>query len=154
MLQSLPALESRAKTLIYSYDSYRTGNLPSLTDTRNGPRTAGEIRNVRSNVKAFAFEARAIIADRAFASLDAAIQADVTAIAEEMETAQGEIDTHAHHDKVFSTLTPEQRDDVTQRVSLPTDAVALIAARVAGKLRDQRPPKPTRSESSPYPPTT
>lgn len=135
MLKSVTSLTLDADALIRHYHSWSRGALVQWTDTSNGPKTAVELRGLRSNTEAIARSARELLGNAAAGTLSQDVRDDLVAIAEELEVTTLEIDAIADPENVWSNLDRQKKSDVTQRVFMPDDAVQAIRARAEGRRR-------------------
>jgi uncharacterized protein (DUF4415 family) len=144
MLKSITSLALRAQTLIVSYYSWKDGTLEDQLATWNGPKRVGHIRAVQSQATSYRDQARAITADANFAQLDADVQDDMKAIAEELDKAIIDMTSETDPDQKFAKADPTSKHDATAGMRVDDDVVARFKARASGKLRDTvtPPPKP------------
>lgn len=142
MLKSVTGIALRAQSLIVAWDSWRNGSLIDSTSTLNAPRQVLHIRAVQSQAKSYSDVAKALIADPNFAQLDADVQADVKAIAEELDIAIADMEDETDPDKKFATADANAKLDATAGMRVDKSLVERFAARAAGKMRGQVAPKP------------
>ena len=130
ILASVNPLESRASSLILRYNSYITESIAAALDPSTAT-VAAQLRALvgtkqdRVGLGGFLAEAAEITADENFGGLPAAMQADVTAIREEVPLAIEHIAMHSAPDAVFATLPDNQKHDATSRAVIDPDVVAI-----------------------------
>lgn len=133
-LKSSPALERRARALIESFGTYVDGHVKSTLTNASRRAVANDVRNLHARVTSYREEAERILAEPAFVDLNASLQDDISAIAEEMAVAEAEIEDASHPDTIFAAL--DETSKVRHTASMPISRVTL--ADLHGRLQLER----------------
>jgi hypothetical protein len=104
---SLSPLESKAKSLLLTVESYYAGPAKPVLDGTSG--FARNVRLLRSMITSMAALAQEIIDDPDFASLDTGLQADVTAVRDSDAVVGSAIDAATDPDAIFGALSSDDK---------------------------------------------
>lgn len=137
MLKSLTTIQADADSFIRAWHAWRESALRVFVGSAASDRRLHEIRPCREKAAHYFSQAQALMSSVDFATLHPDVQADVTAIAEEMQLAVAEIDLEAQADAVWQKLDHAKKRDVTQCVTLDAAEIAKVRARIRGELRGQ-----------------
>lgn len=146
-LESYSAVVADADGVIADYKLFEKRVHADL-DTRNGPKTVNEMRQVVSAAREIAMRARTVLghAEAArLAQLDGGKRVrDLAKIVEACEIGTAEADEETNAENVFQRMSDHRKESVTQKEPLELEAIGHIRSRLKGELLGQPQRKPKK----------
>lgn len=137
MFESMSETEEKAASLMRAYSSWVKGEVQEILRRKSGPVMVIEVEALKDRAASYARLANTIIAATDFSLLEAKVQRDITAIAEEALKGAAEIEIESDPDEVFRRLPKEEKRIAVQRCPSSREKTDRLASRFELEIRKQ-----------------